>query len=78
MQKMLFFKRKSSDIPLRTRPALTGNLNQLMTAALRELVESCKKARFKADVAAMSADPTLRKESSRISREFEVTESDGL
>ena len=57
---------------------IAKNMNQLITVALRELVEKHRKLRFEREMAEMAADPGIKKTGRAIAREFEGTEADGL
>jgi hypothetical protein len=58
--------------------ALKGNLNRLVVVALREFVAHRRAQAFEEAMARMATDPAIRAECAGISREFRVTESDGL
>jgi len=67
------------DQALKAAPSELGdNLNGLVTLALREFVESRKRASFDKAMSEMAADPALRKQSAQIAKDFESSELDGL
>lgn len=57
---------------------LHGNLNRLVTTALREYAASRKQRAFEEAMARMAADPAIRAESEEITRRFRAAERDGL
>jgi hypothetical protein len=57
---------------------LRGNLNQLTVTALREFTARRRALAFSDAMAAMAADPAIRKESAAIAGEFTAAERDGL
>ncbi len=59
-------------------PALRHNLNRLVTVALQEFAAREKARLFDEAMARMASDPAIRAECAAISREFSVTETDGL
>ena len=59
-------------------PELRQNLNRLVTVALQAFVAQQKARAFEEAMARMAADPAMRAECTAISREFEITEADGL
>lgn len=59
-------------------PGLQGNLNRLVTVALREFVARRKNKMFSQAMAEMAADPAIQAENAAIAREFAAAESDGL
>jgi hypothetical protein len=59
-------------------PELQGNLNRLVTVALREFLARRKARDFRRAMAEMAADPAIRAENAAIAREFSSAESDGL
>lgn len=67
------------DEALRVVPSTVAeNLNQMVTVALKELVERMRHADFAEEMAKMAADPGLKKESRRITGAFEAAQEDGL
>ena len=58
--------------------ALQGNLNRLVTIALQEYTETRKRRTFEAAMAAMAADPAIRRASAELMSAFRTTEADGL
>lgn len=59
-------------------PELKGNFNRLVTVALREFATQRKGEAFEETMARMAADPAIRAECTAISKEFLLTETDGL
>lgn len=59
-------------------PELSGNLNRIVNMGLQALVEKQRRLRFEEAMADMTRDLALRKESVRISKEFEAADGDGL
>ena len=59
-------------------PALRENLNRLVTVALQDFVKERKKQSFEESMAQMAADPAIRKECAILSKEFAISEADGL
>ena len=59
-------------------PDLHGNLNRLVTVALREFVARRKTRAFRRAMAEMASDPAIQAENAVIAREFAAAESDGL
>jgi hypothetical protein len=57
---------------------LQGNLNRLVTTALQEYTETRKRLAFEKAMAAMAADPAIRRASTELMAAFQTTESDGL
>jgi len=57
---------------------LRDNLNRLVVVSLEEYVKHRKTASFEEAMAAMAADPAIRKASADIQSEFGTTELDGL
>lgn len=57
---------------------LSGNLNRMIHVALAELIDKYKRIQFEADMARMAADPALKKESARMTRQFRAADADGL
>jgi hypothetical protein len=57
---------------------LQGNLNRLVTTALQEYTETRKRRTFEAAMAAMAADPAIRRASAELMTAFRTTEADGL
>jgi hypothetical protein len=55
-----------------------GNLNRLVAESLAEFIARRKARAFEDEMAAMAADPAIRKECSAINREFQAAEMDGL
>ena len=53
-------------------------LSRLVTTALREYVETRKRLAFEEAMAAMAADPAIRRASTELMAAFRTTESDGL
>ena len=58
--------------------ALQDNLNRLVTTALQEYTETRKRRTFEEAMAAMAADPAIRRASAEIMTAFRTTEADGL
>jgi len=59
-------------------PGMQGNLNRLVTVALKEFVARRKARAFRLSMAEMAADPAIRKENAAIAAEFASAENDGL
>lgn len=59
-------------------PELRQNLNRLVTVALQAFVAQQKARIFEEAMTRMAADPAMRAECTAISREFAITEADGL
>jgi hypothetical protein len=59
-------------------PELRDNLNRLVTVALQEFAAKRKGQAFEEAMAQMAADPAIQAECASISKEFAVTEADGL
>lgn len=59
-------------------PELRQNLNRLVTVALQAFVAQQRARAFEEAMARMAADPAMRAECAAISREFAITEADGL
>ena len=59
-------------------PALRENLNRLVTVALQDFVIQRKKQSFEESMAQMAADPAIRTECAILSKEFAISEADGL
>lgn len=59
-------------------PDQAKNWNRLVICALQEYADRHRRARFEKAIAAMAADPSIRAETKRISKEFRKTERDGL
>ena len=59
-------------------PELRQNLNRLVTVALREFANQQRARAFEEAMAQMAIDPAIRSECAAISREFSITEADGL
>lgn len=59
-------------------PELRQNLNRLVTVALQEFAAQQKARAFEEAMAQMGADPAIRAECAAISRDFAITEADGL
>ncbi len=57
---------------------LRGNLNRLVTTALREYTEIRKRQAFEKAMADMAADPAIRSASAELLTAFRTTETDGL
>lgn len=57
---------------------LKGNFNRLVSVALQEFANQRKVKAFEQAMARMAADPSIRAECTAISREFLLTETDGL
>ncbi len=57
---------------------LKGNLNRLVTTALREFAARRKKEAFARAVAEMAADPAVQTECAAIARDFAPAEADGI
>lgn len=64
---------------IRVAPAdIQRNLNRIVTVALEEFVARRKAREFEEAMAAMAADPTIRRECEAIARDFAKVEADGL
>ncbi len=59
-------------------PELRHNLNRLVTVALREFANQQRARAFEEAMGQMAVDPAIRSECAAISREFSITEADGL
>ena len=59
-------------------PDLRGNMNRLVTVALREFVARRKARAFRRAMAEMAADPAIQLENTAIARKFAIAENDGL
>jgi hypothetical protein len=59
-------------------PELQSNLNRLVTTALQEYAATRKRQTFEAAMAAMAADPTIRRASTDLLGAFRPAEGDGL
>lgn len=59
-------------------PELANNLNQLVTASLREFVSRRKAEAFDEAMRQMAADPEIQSASTDITAEFTATDMDGL
>ncbi|MFQ5684522.1 MAG: hypothetical protein ACE5HC_14775 [Candidatus Binatia bacterium] len=59
-------------------PELRQNLNRLVTVALIEFAAQQKARAFDEAMAQMAADPAIHAECAVISKEFTITEGDGL
>ena len=59
-------------------PELRGNLNRLVTVALREFAARRRARAFEEAMAQMAADPAIQKECAAIARDFRVAEADGI
>jgi hypothetical protein len=59
-------------------PDMRGNMNRLVTVALREFVARRKASAFRRAMAEMASDPAIQSENTAIAREFAPAESDGL
>ena len=59
-------------------PELRQNLNRLVTVALQEFAAHQKARVFEDAIAKMGRDPAIRAECATISRDFTITEADGL
>ena len=59
-------------------PELRQNLNRLVTVARREFAAQQKARAFEEVIAQMARDPAIRAECTAISRDFAITEADGL
>ena len=57
---------------------LKGNLNRLVTAALREYAERRKQEAFARAMSEMAEDPAIQSECAAINRELMEAEADGL
>lgn len=57
---------------------LRQNLNRLVTVALQEFAAKQKARAFEEAIAQMATDPAVRAECAAISRDFAITEADGL
>jgi hypothetical protein len=59
-------------------PESAGNLNRLVAESLAEFVARKKACAFEEAMAAMAADPAIRKECATIAKEFACADLDGL
>ena len=59
-------------------PELRQNLNRLVTVALQEFATQHQARAFEEAIAKMATDPAIRAECAAISRDFAITEADGL
>ena len=59
-------------------PELRQNFNRLVTVALQEFAAQRKTRAFEDAMAQMAADPAIHAECAVISRDFAITEADGL
>jgi hypothetical protein len=59
-------------------PEMQGNMNRLVTVALREFVARRKARAFRRAMVEMASDPAIQSENIAIAREFAIAESDGL
>ena len=59
-------------------PELRQNLNRLVTVALQEFATQQQARAFEEAIAKMATDPAIRAECAAISRDFAITEADGL
>jgi multidrug resistance efflux pump len=59
-------------------PDLQGNLNRLVTIALREFVSRRKMAALRRAMAEMASDLAIQAENAAIAREFAAAENDRL
>jgi hypothetical protein len=59
-------------------PELQGNLNRLVSVALREFVTRRKTRAFRQAMAEMASDHAIQAENAAIAREFAPAEGDGL
>ena len=57
---------------------LRGNLNRLVTVALREFAARKKAEAFASAIAEMAADPEIQRECANIGDQFRAAEHDGL
>jgi len=57
---------------------LRDNLNRLVVVSLEEFVVRRKAAAFEEEMSRMAADPEIRRESARITKEFDSALLDGL
>lgn len=57
---------------------LHGNLNRLVTTALREYAAARRRQTFEEAMARMAADPAIRAECNAIAKSFRNAEADGL
>lgn len=57
---------------------LQGNLNRLVTVALREFVARRRIGAFRRAMAEMASDPAIQSENAAIAQEFAAAENDGL
>jgi hypothetical protein len=57
---------------------LRGNLNRLVTTALREYADRRRREAFSSAMAEMAADPAVQSECRTIAEEFRSAEDDGL
>jgi hypothetical protein len=57
---------------------LQGNLNRLVTTALREYVDRRKEQAFAEAMAEMAGDPAIQRECASINQELMAAETDGL
>ena len=59
-------------------PELRQNLNRLVTVALQEFATQQQARAFEEAIAKMATDPAIRAACAAISRDFAITEADGL
>ncbi len=59
-------------------PDEVKNWNRLVISALQEYADRHRRTQFEEAMASMAADPSIRAETKRISKEFTKTERDGL
>lgn len=59
-------------------PELRGNLNRLVTVALKEFAARKRQQAFEEAIAQMAQDPAIQAECASISQDFALTERDGL
>jgi len=59
-------------------PESAGNLNRLVAQSLAEFIARKKDSAFEDAMAAMAADPAIRKECAAIAEEFASADLDGL
>ncbi len=59
-------------------PESAGNLNRLVAESLAEFIARKKARAFEDAMAAMAADPAIRKEGAAIAKEFACADLDGL
>jgi hypothetical protein len=59
-------------------PELRQNLNRLVTVALQEFAARRRERAFEQAIAQMAADPAIQAECAAITKDFSITEADGI